>query len=96
MPCRSLGLLIGVGLLDLVMTAWLHAQGLIVELNPVMRPVIEQGEWLFALVKGGTLIVAWYAMATYARTNRDFVRKACWAGSLVYVTVWCGWFFATC
>jgi uncharacterized membrane protein len=85
-----------IGLIDLVMTAWLHANGLIVELNPLMRGFIEHGEWLFVLVKGGTLVAAWWVMASYARKNLDFVRKICIAGSTVYVVIWLSWFLATC
>jgi uncharacterized membrane protein len=70
-------------------------QGMIVELNPVMRPVIDRGEWLFILVKGGTLALAWYTMATYAKTNRAFVRKVCLTGSAAYLLIWIGWFVAS-
>ncbi len=34
----------------------LHKQGLIVELNPVMKPLIEHQRCIFAFVKGGTLM----------------------------------------
>ncbi len=94
LPTRALALLMGIGFIDLFMTAILHSQGRIVELNPVMRPLIEQGEWLFALVKGATLVAAWIVMARYAKHNMDFVRKACIAGSAVYLVVWTSWFFA--
>lgn len=95
LPTRALGLLLGIGFLDLIVTAVLHAQGKIVELNPLMRVFIERGEWLFALVKGLTLGAAWVALALYARQNRLFVRKACIYASAAYVTVWCAWFFSS-
>ena len=95
LPSRSLALLIAIGFTDLVLTAWLHAQGLIVELNPIMRGFIDHGEWLFILVKGGTLALAWYTMANYAKTNRAFVRKVCLTGSAEYLFVWIAWFVAT-
>jgi hypothetical protein len=81
-----------VGILDLVSTAWMHANGMIVELNPVMRFFIERSEWLFAVVKGLTLIAAWAALAWYCRYNRAFVRKACLAGTAAYVLIWVCWF----
>ncbi|MBX7134747.1 MAG: DUF5658 family protein [Fimbriimonadaceae bacterium] len=95
LPTRALGLLLMIGFIDLFATAFLHAQGRIIELNPVMRPIIERSEWLFAVVKGGTLLLAWIALATYARHNLPFVRKASLYGSIAYVTLWCGWFFSS-
>jgi hypothetical protein len=87
-PSRSLLLLISIGVLDLVATAMLHSRGLIVELNPVMRPFIDCSEWLFALVKGATLLVAWFFLASCAKKNRTYVRNACLAGSAAYVAIW--------
>lgn len=75
------------------MTAVLHAQGKIVELNPIMRVLIEQSEWLFALAKFTTLFLGWMALRWYANSNLKFVRKASLWGSGAYVTVWCLWFF---
>jgi hypothetical protein len=82
-----------IGFVDLFATAVLHQRGLIVELNPAMRPFIERSEWLFAFVKAGTLVGAWVVMARYARINVEFVHKACLIGSLAYVAVWTSWFF---
>lgn len=65
---------------------------MIVELNPLMRVFIERSEWLFAAVKGLTLIAAWSALAWYCRYNRDFVRKACLVGTAAYVVLWASWF----
>lgn len=94
MPTRALGLLLLIGFVDMVATAVLHAGGHIVELNPLMRPLLVHGEWLFALVKGTTLALAWVAMTWYARQNLDFVRKACLLGSGAYLLIWAGWFVA--
>lgn len=94
-PTRSLGLLMFIGFLDLITTAWLHEAGLIVELNPLMKGIIEHSEWSFAFVKGLTLVAAWVAMAHYARRNRLFVRNACLAGSAAYTVVWTLWFFGS-
>lgn len=94
LPTRAIGLLMAIGFVDLVVTAVLHAQGLIVELNPIMRVFIERSELLFAAVKGLTLFLAWAAMTSYAAVNVAFVRKAAFAGSAAYVTLWCAWFFA--
>ena len=93
-PTRALLLLLGIGFLDLVSTAVLHAQGKIVELNPIMRPIIEHSEWLFAFVKGMSILLAWAVMAHYAQTNRDFVRKTALIGSGAYATIWLVWFIA--
>lgn len=93
LPTRAILLLIGIGTIDLVTTAVLHAQGHIVELNPLMKIFIEQSEWLFAFVKGGTLLGGWLVLAWYAKFNLPFVRKAAIYGSLAYVLVWSSWFF---
>jgi hypothetical protein len=93
-PTRAMTLLLGIGVVDLIATAWLHHQGLIVELNPLMRPLIETSEALFAAVKGGTLVLAWYGMWRYAQTNLDFVRQAAIYGAAGYVAVWSVWFIA--
>jgi hypothetical protein len=84
-----------IGFLDLIVTAYLHQRGLIVEMNPLMRPLIERSEWLFSLVKGATLVAAWVVMARYAKINLPFVRQACLVGSIVYLIVWTSWFFST-
>lgn len=94
-PSRSLGILMVIGFTDLILTAWLHYQGLIVELNPIMRVLIERSEWLFALVKGGTLILAWAVMSRYAKTNRVFVRNMCLAGAAAYLIIWTTWFLSS-
>jgi len=94
-PTPALLLLMGIGLLDLASTALLHRAGLITELNPVMRVFIERSEWLFAFVKGLTLGGAWAVMAWYARTDLRFVTRACYAGSVLYLALWCGWFFGS-
>lgn len=89
-----LAVLMLVGFSDLTMTAVLHAQGLIVELNPLMKPLIETNEWLFVLVKGMTLVGAWLVMARHAKINRSFVHKACIIGTAAYLIVFTTWFLA--
>ncbi len=93
-PSRALLVLVAIGFVDLVTTAWLHANGMIVELNPIMRVLIERSEWLFAFVKGVTLLVGWLTMAWYAKSNREFVSRVCKYGTLAYVGVWCMWFLS--
>lgn len=93
-PTRALALLLLIGFVDLVATAVLHANGRIVELNPLMRPLIERSEWLFAVVKGMTLVGAWLVMANHAKTNLKFVRVTALLGAVVYMFVWTTWFFA--
>lgn len=82
-----------IGMIDLVATALLHSRGMIVELNPVMKVFIERSEWLFAVVKGATLVAAFVTMQSYATRNRVFVQKAAYAGSFAYLFIWTTWFF---
>jgi hypothetical protein len=91
-PTRALLLLLAIGWIDLVTTALLHHHGMIVELNPLMKPLIETSEWLFALVKGMTLVLAWLTMVRFYETHADFIRKACIAGSGAYMLIWTIWF----
>jgi hypothetical protein len=60
-----------------------------------MKPVIETSEWLFALVKGMTLVGAWLVMLKYSDTHLNFIRRACLAGSAAYVVIWTGWFVSS-
>lgn len=94
-PTRALMLLMAIGFLDLFVTAVLHANGAIVELNPIMRPLIERSEWLFAIVKSITLFAAWFALAWYAKQNLGFVRKTCIVGAAAYFAIWCVWFLSS-
>ena len=94
-PTRWLVVLIGIGFIELFVTAILHANGSIVELNPLMRPLIEQSEWLFAFVKAFTLLAAWVVLAWYAKQNLGFVRKTCCISAAAYFAIWCGWFLAS-
>lgn len=91
-PVKSMFWLLFIGMVDLVTTAVLHAQGKIVELNPIMRPIIESSEWLFALVKGGSIVLAWLVMLKYSKTHLEFISRACLAGTLLYGGVWFTWF----
>ena len=91
-PTRAIALLLLIGFVDLAVTAVLHAQGQIVELNPLMRVFIERSEWLFVFVKSATLVAGWFGMVAYARVNRDFVRKASLACSGLYLPIWTVWF----
>lgn len=91
-PTPALAVLLGIGFVDLVATALLHHHGLIVELNPLMKPLIETSEWLFAAVKGLTLALAWCVMLRYADTHLDFIRQASTVGSIAYVVIWTAWF----
>lgn len=83
--------LLGIGLADLVSTAWLYHQGMIVEMNPLMRFLLERGEWSFVAVKGMTLLITWAALARYAKQNPTFVRTTCICGSLAYAGLWVMW-----
>ena len=68
-PTRALVLLLAIGFFDLIVTAVLHANGMITELNPLMKPLLEQGEWLFAIVKSFTLIAAPAAVSSCCSTG---------------------------
>lgn len=91
-PSKGIALLMAIGFLDLILTAILHANGLITEMNPFMRVFIEYSEFAFALVKSATLIAAWVALAKYAKVNLEFVNKATVVASGVYGFVWVTWF----
>jgi hypothetical protein len=93
-PTRSIMLLIGIGLIDLISTAWLYRAGLITERNPLMKTLLDHGEWLFIVVKGATLLVAWAVLAAYAKHNLRFVKQSCYLGSAAYALLWTSWFLA--
>lgn len=91
-PTRAIALLMFIGFADLISTAALHQQGLITELNPLMRTFIERGEWQFVVAKSATLFAAWIALCWYCRHNIRFVRRSCLWASAAYLTIWMGWF----
>jgi hypothetical protein len=93
-PSRSILLLVGIGLIDLVSTAWFYSRGMIVEMNPLMRVLLERGEWLFVVVKALTLLATWFVLVHYAKHNLKFVRSSCCVGSAVYLAIWLVWFTA--
>jgi len=84
-----------IGFTDLVVTAVLHSQGLIHELNPIMRFFIERSEWLFAAVKAATLVAGYVALVRYWKANPEFVHSCSKWGSAAYVVVWLGWFLSS-
>ncbi len=92
-PTKSMVLLIGIGLVDLISTAWMYHAGLIYERNPLMRALLDKGEWLFIVVKGATLLAAWYVLMLYAKQNIRFVQQSCLLGSAAYILLWTSWFF---
>jgi len=87
-PSRAIVLLMSIGFLDLFSTAWLNHQHMIEEMNPLMRILLNNGEWPFVVVKGLTLLVTWIALVHYAKENLPFVRKVCLAGSALYLALW--------
>jgi hypothetical protein len=86
-PTRALAAFLAIGLLDLIVTVFLHAQGKIEELNPVMAPLLAGGEWRFAAVKAATLGMAWFLLAHQAKSTPKQVRRACLFGSLAYIAL---------
>ena len=87
-PPLELGLLMAVGLIDLVSTVVLYSMGLVVELNPLMRPLLESSPALFTLIKLGTLLSAYVVMQLYRQVDERFVRRASLYGAIAYVVVW--------
>lgn len=88
-PTRALAALLAIGLTDLVVTALLHSQGRIEELNPLMAPLLVGGEVRFVLVKMATLAAAWFLLVRTAKTDLKGVRRACLGGSAAYLaTLW--------
>jgi hypothetical protein len=81
-----------IGLLDLVSTAVLYSLGLIVELNPLMSPLLETHPLVFAVVKLATLGAAFAAMQWYRRIDERFVHRIASAASVAYVSIWTVWF----
>jgi hypothetical protein len=93
-PTKGVAALVTIGMIDLISTAVLHKQGLITEMNPLMRVFIERNEWLFAFVKGMTIGAAWTALVWYAQQNKQFVARAAAWGAAAYLVLWGSWFFA--
>ncbi|MBL8060941.1 MAG: hypothetical protein JNK63_09535 [Chthonomonas sp.] len=59
-----------------------------------MKPVIETGVWLFVLIKGMTLALAYCCMIRFAKTHLEFIKKSCMVGSWLYLSIWTIWFLA--
>ena len=88
-PTRALAALLAIGLTDLVVTALLHAQGRIDEMNPLMAPFLTGSGERFVLIKGATLVAAWVLLVRTAQTDLKGVRRACLCGSAAYLaTLW--------
>ncbi len=87
-PSRAIILLMSIGLVDLISTAWLNHNHQIVEMNPLMRFLLEHGEWPFVVVKAATLITTWVVLCNYAKQNIAFVRKVCLCASAMYLGLW--------
>lgn len=90
-PPRALVFLMLIGIFDLVSTAVLYSQGLIEELNPLMRPLLEHSPLAFVLLKGFTLVVAYIALQWYRQTDEKFVVRVSAYGGVAYLTIWAAW-----
>lgn len=93
-PTRSLVIFLMIGMFDMITTAWLHAHGMIIELNPLMRTALAYGEGYFVLIKGLTLAALWIVMVHHSQKDLRFVSRACTVGAFAYVGLWCVWFFS--
>lgn len=80
-----------VGIIDLISTAFLYSQGLIEELNPLMRPLLEHHPLTFVMFKAATLIAAYIALQWYRQTDEKFVVKVSAYGGAAYLTIWVSW-----
>ncbi|MFN8139305.1 MAG: DUF5658 family protein [Fimbriimonadales bacterium] len=85
-------LLVIVAVLDMISTAVLYSMGMIVELNPIMRPVLYGGVWQFCLVKSLTIILAFLGLQWYRAKDEKFVMLASKLGVTAYLVLWTGWF----
>lgn len=85
-------MLMGIGLADLVSTVVLHQLGLIVELNPIMRPLLNKSAALFTLAKLLTLAAAYVTLQLYRARDDAFCRQAAKWGTIAYAAVWVVWF----
>lgn len=84
----SFSVLLFVGISDLILTSWLSSRGLIVEFNPLMRHLLQQGEATFVAVKALSLLVAWCVLAVHARRDRETVMRCCSVTVLAYLCFW--------
>lgn len=87
-----MAVLVAIALMDLIVTALLYQTGWIVELNPLMRPLIERSPWFFAMVKFSTVAIAYVVLQWYRRMDEEFVNRIATAGSVAYVALWSTWF----
>lgn len=93
-PTKPMAVLASIALVDLVVTAFLYQTGWIVELNPLMRPLLEHSTWVFALVKFSIVAVAYFVLQWYRRIDEEFVNRIATAGSLAYIALWTTWFLS--
>ncbi len=91
-PAVETVLLMGIGLADLVSTVVLYQLGLIVELNPIMRPLLDRSAALFTVVKLLTLVAAYVTLQLYRARDEAFCRQAAKWGAIAYAVVWLSWF----
>lgn len=91
-PAMETVLLMTIGLADLISTVVLHQLGLIVELNPIMRPLLDRSVLLFTLAKLATLLAAYLTLQLYRARDEQFCRLAARWGAVAYAGVWLTWF----
>lgn len=84
-------MLVGIAILDLLSTTILYSMGLIEEMNPLMRPLLEIHPALFAVVKMATIVAAFAGLQWYRRHDERFVRVASGWGAATYSIIWIGW-----
>ena len=88
---RALGLLLGIGMADLIATAVLSTDERFEERNPLMAGLLAHGPWPFVAAKAATLVVAGLLLA---RQDRRTMQRACLFGSGAYAVLLATAFFA--
>lgn len=62
-----------------------------VELNPLMRPLLNVGPWQFSAVKIAGLLLLWIVIRAHFDKNERFCRAACATGAALYGGIWTVW-----
>lgn len=78
-------------LTDMVTTLYWSASGRMVELNPLMRPLLETSPAAFAIAKLATVAALLAAVAVSYQGREQFCRTATAWGAGAYALIWSAW-----